>query len=270
MIADRYTGVVLDVDGVLVRLQEPIDGAAETVAALRRRGLGLAFVTNNASRTPQQVAGLLTAAGITAEPGEVVTSSLAAAGLLEPRTRCRVIGMDGLRTALADRGCTETDDPVKADAVVVGLQVDMTWDDLRRATLALARGARFIGTNADPTYPAPEGPWPGNGATLAALTAASGRTPEIAGKPAAALFRVAARRLPPGRLLMVGDRPETDLVGAAALGWDTALVLTGVTGAGGAGAVTPRPTWVLASLTELLQPPPSAAAVASAGHPSHN
>jgi HAD superfamily hydrolase (TIGR01450 family) len=257
-IVDRYAGVVFDVDGVLLRLHQPVDGAAESLAALRERGTAVAFVTNNASRTPAQVADTLTAAGLPADPAQVITSSTAAAQLLEPGTRCLVIGMDGLRTALADRGCPTVTEPEEADAVVVGWQVDLTWDDLRRATLAIARGARFVGTNADRTYPAPEGPWPGNGATLAALTAASGRQPEIAGKPSPALFRAAAEHLPPGPLLMVGDRPETDLDGAAALGWDTALVLTGVTPAAEADAVRPRPSWVLQDLRGLLDDAPPA------------
>ncbi len=256
-IVDRYAGVVFDVDGVLLRLHQPIDGAAESLAALRQRGIAVAFVTNNASRTSAQVADALEAAGIAADAEQVTTSSTAAAQLLKPGTRCLVIGMDGLRTALADRGCPTVTEPDGADAVVVGLQTDLTWDDLRRATLALARGARFLGTNADRSYPAPEGPWPGNGAILAALATASGRQPEIAGKPSPALFRAAAERLPAGPLLMVGDRPETDLDGAAALGWDTALVLTGVTPATEADAVRPRPTWVLQDLRALLDHVPS-------------
>ncbi|MGH8887218.1 MAG: HAD-IA family hydrolase, partial [Egibacteraceae bacterium] len=96
---------------------------------------------------------------------------------------------------------------------------------------------------------------PGNGAVLAALTAATGRHPEIAGKPEPALYRTAAARLPSGPLLMVGDRPETDLAGAAALGWDTALVLTGATGLDAVATVQPRPTWVLADLRGLLETP---------------
>ena len=257
-LVDRYAGVVFDVDGVLLRLLQPIDGAAESLAALRQRGTAVAFVTNNASRTSAQVADTLHAAGIAADAAQVITSSTAAAQLLEPGTRCLVIGMDGLRTALADRGCETVTEPDEADAVVVGWQIDLHWDDLRRATLAIARGARFLGTNADRSYPAPEGPWPGNGATLAALATATGRQPEIAGKPSPALFRAAAERLPAGPLLMVGDRPETDLDGAAALGWDTALVLTGVTSAIEAAAVRPRPTWVLHDLRALFDDAPLA------------
>jgi glycerol-1-phosphatase len=253
MLADRYAGIVLDVDGVLRLADQPIDGAGAALGALRARGRGVALVTNNASLTPAQVAAELTAMGIAVEPAEVLTSSLAAAAMLDPGDRCLLIGMTGLRSALEERGCTLVEDPHDAQAVVVGWDRGLTWDALRRATLALARGARFVGTNADVTYPSPEGPWPGNGATLAALTAASGRQPEIAGKPHAPLFELAAARLPAGPLLMVGDRPETDLAGASALGWDTALVLSGITSAEAAGALRPPPTHVLRSVCDLLE-----------------
>lgn len=254
-ICDRYSGIVFDVDGVLLYIDEPIPGAPETLAAVRERGLGVGFITNNASRTPEAVAVALRAAGITATSGEVITSSVAAAALLEPGTRCLVIGMEGLIEPLHARGCVLVRAPEDAQAVVVGWDRTLVWDDLRRATLALARGARFLATNSDATYPAPEGPWPGNGAVIAALTTATGRQPEIAGKPQPALYRAAAARLPSGPLLMVGDRPETDLAGATALGWDTALVLTGVTGLDAVPHLHPRPTWVLDDLRGLLKPP---------------
>jgi glycerol 3-phosphatase-2 len=252
-LVDAYAGVVLDVDGVLVRGDVALPGAPETLAALRTRGVAIALVTNNASRTPARIAADLADAGIVAAPEEVITSPLAAAGMLPPGTRCLVIGMDGLRLALADRGCVEVHEPGDADAVVVGWNRHLVWDDLRRATLALTRGARFLGTNGDVSYPAAEGLWPGNGAILAALAAASARTPEIAGKPQAPLFLAAAERLPAGRLLMVGDRLDTDIAGAAALGWDTALVLTGVTARAAAAAADPAPTWVLDDVSGLLQ-----------------
>lgn len=254
-ICDQYAGILFDVDGVLLHIDEPIPGAAGAVSALRERGIGVGFVTNNASRTPEAVAAALRAAGMAALPDEVITSSVAAAELLEPGSRCLVIGMEGLVKPLRARGCVLVREPADAQVVVVGWDRELVWDDLRRATLALARGARFVGTNSDVTYPAREGPWPGNGAVLAALTAATGRQPEIAGKPEPALYRTAAARLPSGPLLMVGDRPETDLVGATALGWDTALVLTGVTAPDAVSNVQPRPTWVLDDVRGLLQPP---------------
>lgn len=249
---DRYSGIVFDLDGVLYLADRAVPGAAETVAAVRASGRAVAFVTNNASKTPEQVADKLTAMGVPATVEEVVTSSQAAARLIEPGTRCLVVGADGLRTVLARRGCAFVHDPGEADTVVVGFTHDLVWDDLRRATLALRRGARYVATNSDVTFPSPEGLVPGNGAVVAALNAASGRTPQIAGKPFPALFEAVAERLPPGRLLMIGDRLETDIAGAQALGWDTALVLTGVTAQDGIDELDPEPTYVLDSVADLL------------------
>ena len=254
-IYERYSGILFDVDGVLLYIDEPIPGAPETLTAVREHGVGVGFVTNNSSRTANAVAEALRKAGIAASSDEVITSSYAATKLLEPGTRCLVIGREGLIEPLRARGCVLVRAPEDAQAVVVGWDRSLVWDDLRRATLALARGARFVGTNNDVTYPAQEGPWPGNGAVIAALVAATGRQPEIAGKPEPVVYRAAAARLPSGRLLMVGDRPETDLVGATALGWDTALVLTGATRPDAVADVQPRPTWVLNDLRDILKPP---------------
>lgn len=244
--------MVLDIDGVVTRGEASIPGAAQAVDAIQASGTDLVFVTNNASRTVSGVVDLLAKVGIPVREEEVVTSPIAAAVLLEPGTRCLVIGMRGLREALSDRGCVEVREPADADAVVVGFNRDLVWDDLRRATLALRRGARFLATNGDRTFPMPEGLVPGNGAIVAALEVASDRQAEFAGKPAAAMYHTAAARLPEGRLLMVGDRLDTDLSGAAALGWDTALVLTGVATAEEAKAADPPPTYVAASLHSLL------------------
>jgi HAD superfamily hydrolase (TIGR01450 family) len=250
--------MVFDIDGVLTRGDHAIAGAAETVAALRDNGIGLAFATNNAARTPAEVAAALNAVGITVEAEQIVSSAMAAAELLEPGTRCLVIGMAGLREALARRGCVEVREPEGADAVVVGWDRGLVWDDLRRATLALTgAAARFLATNTDVTYPAPEGLWPGNGAVVAALAAASGRRPEVAGKPYRPLFEAAARRLPDGPVLMVGDRHETDIAGGAGMGWDTALVLSGITTGEAVPALEPVPTWVLDDVRGLLDPPPA-------------
>lgn len=252
---ERYAGIVFDLDGVVYLADEVIPGAPETVAAVRAAGCGVAFVTNNAARAPEEIAAKLEGMGIPSEPGDIVTSSQAAARLLEPGTRCLVVGAKGLRTVLARRGCEETTEPDEAEAVVVGFTRDLVWDDLRRATLALRRGARFVATNGDVAFPSPEGLVPGNGAAVAALSAASERTPEIAGKPHAALFEAVAERLPDGPLLMVGDRSDTDIAGAAALGWDTVLVLTGVTRLEDTAGLDPAPTYVLDSIAELVDEP---------------
>ena len=239
-VAAGYAGVVLDLDGVVYRHDRVLPGAADTVAELGRRGVGVVFVTNNATRTPRDVAAKLRAMGVPADPPEVLTSASAAAEMIDPSARCLVIGERGLRAALDERGVGVVEDAASADAVVVAWDRRLTWDHLRRATLALAAGARFVATNSDLVYPSPEGPGPGNGATLAALTAATGREPEVAGKPQAPL-------------LMVGDSLATDVAGAAALGWDCALVLTGVTSACELDGARPRPTYVLDDVTGLLR-----------------
>lgn len=229
-----------------------VPGAEDALGQLRDAGLSLAFATNNAARTPSQIASWLREVGVTVAAEEVVTSAMAAATMVAAGTRCLVIGMDGLRQALAERGAIDVREPAEAEVVVVGLDMGLVWDDLRRATLALRAGARFLATNTDATFPSPEGLWPGNGATVAALVTASGRQPEVAGKPHAPLFLAAEALLGQGPLLMVGDRLDTDIAGAAALGWDTALVLTGVTTAAEAAEAQPGPTFVAESLATLV------------------
>ncbi len=248
----RYAGVVLDIDGVCVTGKTAIPGAAEAVARLREAGAALLFATNNSTRTPERVAALLTDAGIAAEASEVLTSSEAAAALLEPGTRCYVVGMEGLREPLAARGCVITTDPFAAQACVVGMDTRLTFAALADAALAIGAGARFVGTNPDTSFPTERGPVPGNGALLAALRTTTGVEPEIAGKPHAALFDAAAARLPDGPRLMVGDRLDTDVAGAAAHGWDTALVLSGVTSAAAVEASDVAPTYVADDLAALV------------------
>lgn len=250
-LAQRYVGLVLDLDGVCYRGGAEIPGVRAGIELLRDAQLPIRFVTNNSTRTPQSVADELGTVGIVAHAGDVITSSMAAVALLEPGTLCFVVGMEGLRSALAGRGCQVTEDPSAAEAVVVGMDTDLTWDKLCRATLALRRGARFVGTNGDVSFPAADGVLPGNGAILAALTAATGLDPEVAGKPHAPLFERAADSLPGGRLLMVGDRIDTDIEGAQKLGWDTLLVLSGIADAHAAALVEPSPTFVADSLAAI-------------------
>jgi HAD superfamily hydrolase (TIGR01450 family) len=250
-----YAGVVIDLDGVCYRGSQPVPGAPEAVARLRRAGIGVAYATNNATRTPEQAAAKLTRLGFEAAPEQIATSALAAADMIAPGTRCLVVGADGLRAALRARGCVLVEDPAAAEAVVTSLDRDITYDKLTRGTRALLAGARFVASNADSSFPDVDGISPGAGAIMAALEMASGVTAERAGKPEPALFRTAAARLPEGPLLMIGDRLETDIRGAAALGWDTALVLTGVTDVTAAATADPAPTWIaddLAALVDLL------------------
>ena len=233
MLAERYDCILFDLDGVLYRGEDAVPSAPPTLAELRRRGVRPVFLTNNSSRTPLQVAEKLRGIGIEAETGEVVTSALATAELLAERGggRAFVIGQDGVREALSDAGIAIVDgDPEEADLVVVGYDGGATYGSLKRASLLVQRGARLVATNADGSYPAADGLWPGAGAVLAVITTTTGAEPEIVGKPFAPLFEAGRRRGGGGRPLVVGDRLDTDIEGAARLGWDSMLVLTGVSG----------------------------------------
>ncbi len=271
-LAERYDCFLLDLDGVVYRGEEAVPGAADAIRALRRLGRRVAFLTNNSARTPAEVAEKLAGLGIAADPGEVVTSALATADevtAMGARTAF-VIGEGGIRTALAEAGVEILDgEPEAADVVVVGWDRSADYARLRTACLLVQRGARLVATNADAAYPAPDGLWPGAGALLAAITTTTGARAHVVGKPHPPLFLRAHRQAGGGRPLVVGDRLETDIAGAAALGWDTLLVFTGVTGKAAFTGVTGesartaadvRPTYVGRDLSALLEEPPPAPA----------
>jgi glycerol-1-phosphatase len=272
-LADRHDAVLLDLDGVLHRGSEPIAGAPETVAALHRLGVPLAFVTNNSARTPGRIAERLLAMGIEARAHEVVTSALATGALLRGRAvrTAFVIGEEGIRGALTEAGIEVLDgEPARADVVVVGWDRSADYAKLRTAALLVQRGSALVATNADRSYPAPDGLWPGAGALLAAVTTATGAEAEIVGKPEAPLFREALRRTGGVRALAVGDRLETDILGAAALGIDTLLVLSGAATAADlvrwAAGPGPLPTHVGSDLSVVMrEPAPQALRPASPG-----
>jgi HAD superfamily hydrolase (TIGR01450 family) len=233
MIASRYDAFLFDLDGVLYRGHQPIHGAAETVATLRELGKSLSFVTNNSARTPEAVLDHLASVGIAAALGEIETSALTTAAALAQRGcgRALVLGEEGLRTALMDVGMELVDpgDVVRADVVVIGWDRTVTYETLRAASLAIQAGAEFVASNADASYPAPDGRnWPGAGAIVAAVETATGHRAEVFGKPFAPILLAARERAGGGRTLVIGDRVETDIEGARRLGWDSMLVLTGV------------------------------------------
>ncbi len=197
----------------------------------------------------------LTGHGFQAEPAEVVTSALATADLLAGRGggTAYVVGERGIREALSEAGIAVLDgEPATADHVVVGWDREVTYAKLRTASLLIQRGAHFVATNADRSFPAPEGLWPGAGAILAALTATTGIEPEVVGKPHPPLYLAVLRRVGGKRPLVVGDRIETDIAGALALGWDCLLVLSGVTTRAGATASSCHPTFVGPDVSVLL------------------
>jgi HAD superfamily hydrolase (TIGR01457 family) len=258
-LADAYDALLLDLDGVLFRGDEAVPGARETLRALRAGGHRLAFVTNNSARTPEQVVVKLVALGFEASTDEVVSSALATADLLASRGggTAYVVGEEGIRSALAAAGVEVLDgEPAEVAYVVVGWDRRVTYDRLRVASLLVQRGARLVATNADRSFPAREGLWPGAGALLAVITETTGVEAEIVGKPHAPLYLSAVRRVGGERPLVIGDRLDTDIAGARALGWDSLLVLSGVTDREALERSRERPTYVAEDLSVLLRGSP--------------
>lgn len=256
MLAERYDCILFDLDGVLYRGDESVPSAPATLSALRVRGVQPIFLTNNSARTPEQVADKLRGIGISADPGEVVTSALATAELLQERGggQAFVIGQEGVREALTAAGLEVLDgEPEAADLVVVGFDGGVTYAKFKIACLLVQRGARLVATNADASYPAADGLWPGAGALLSVVTTTTGAVPEIVGKPFAPLFEAGLRRGGGGRPLVVGDRLDTDIEGAARLGWDTMLVLTGVSSRADVEVTGIRPTMIAEDVSALLE-----------------
>lgn len=255
MLADPYDAILLDLDGVLYRWPKPIPGSAEAVERLRAAGKRIAFVTNNSSRSPKEVAERLTSMGIRAEPDEVVTSALATADLLAERGTgsAFVIGEDGLRTALRDAGIDLVDgSDGEVDAVVVGFDRTADYAKLRDGAVHVERGAALVASNPDASFPAPGGEaWPGAGALLAVIETTTGIRGEVVGKPEAPLLRRALEGAGGGRPLLVGDRLDTDIAGATRLGWDCALVLTGSARKEDLDGSPWKPTFVVDSLADL-------------------
>ncbi|HXY26845.1 MAG TPA: HAD-IIA family hydrolase [Acidimicrobiales bacterium] len=220
---------VIDLDGVVWLRGRPIPGVDEAVARLRGAGVRVLFATNNSAPTRAELHRHLAGCGITADDADLLRSADVAAGMLAPGTTAVVLGDHGVNEALTERGVIIVPEG-PADAVVVGLTRDFTYDGVARAAAAVRAGARLIGTNEDPTFPTPEGLVPGAGALLAAVATAAEAVPEVAGKPHRPTAEAIAARVPPGGLrVMVGDRPATDGALAAQLGIPFALVLSGVT-----------------------------------------
>jgi 4-nitrophenyl phosphatase len=250
--------VVLDLDGVVWLVDRPIPGSPEAVARLRAAGQRVWFLTNNSNPTLATLTAKLTGMGIPAAPEDVLSSSATAASLLTPGSTALVCAGDGVREALHARGVREMPldstaltVPAVPDAVVVGLTMAFDYAQLRAASTAIRRGARFVATNDDATYPTPDGPIPGSGSLVAAVRTASGREPEIAGKPYLPTVERIRQETGGEDLLVVGDRPDTDGLLARRLGARFALVLTGVTTSADL-PVVPAPDIVAADLAELV------------------
>jgi HAD superfamily hydrolase (TIGR01450 family) len=263
-LAQRYDVALLDLDGVVYVGPSAVPGAPEALAEAGTAGMRLAYVTNNASRPPAAVAAHLRSLGLPARDDEVVTSAQAAArvlaDLVPPGSRVLVVGGEGLRVALRERGldpvASSTDAPA---AVVQGFSPDLDWALLAEGAYALARGVPWVASNTDLTIPTPGGRAPGNGTLVEVLRLATGRTPVVAGKPETSMHREAVLRTGATHPIVVGDRLDTDIEGAIRAGVDSLLVLSGVTDAVDLVVAAPhlRPTFVAADLGGLLQAHPA-------------
>ena len=256
---DRYDQLILDLDGCVWIGGEPIEGSVAAIERLRDAGKRLAFATNDPRSAGEDFVQRLWAVGVQASLGDVVTVGGAVQHLLsETRTgkTAFVIGTTALVKHVDEAGLrilNGTDLASRAEVVVIGGTEDLVFDDLRNAALAARRGADLLATGRDPTYPMPDGLWPGTGAIVAAVETASGRTATVVGKPRPQLFLTALDRLGDGRTLVVGDRLDADVAAAGEAGLDAALVLTGgTTAAEAAEASEPAPVAVADSLAALV------------------
>ena len=249
--------LILDLDGVLWRANEPIGDLAAIFRGIEGRGWKVVLATNNATHTIEQYVERMASFGVGIQPWQVVHSGIAAARhlveLFPDGGPVYVMGEQGVVQALGEHGFFPAEEDVIA--VVVGMDRKLSYDRLRKATLFIRAGLPFIATNPDRTFPTPEGLVPGAGAILAALEAASYVTPYIAGKPAPEMYKIAMERLGviPEEVLVVGDRPETDIAGAQALGCRTALVLSGVVNNEEAELWKPPPDIICANLATIVQ-----------------
>jgi len=251
----QYRYLITDMDGVLWRGREPMPGLVDFFQFLRRRDIRYVCATNNASTLPEKLAERLQGWGADVQPDEIVTSSIATADYLEtilPRgAPLYVIGMEGLRAALQQKGFVLAEEDVAA--VVVGIDWNVTYNHFKHAALNIRAGAKFIGTNGDRTFPNPEGIVPGNGALLALIETATDVKPFVIGKPSPTLYQMALKHLGAveEQTLVLGDRLETDILGAVLLGLKSALVLSGVTTREQLAASDYQPDWVFDDITEL-------------------
>ncbi len=248
--------LVIDADGVLWHGRQPLPGVSAFFNFLRSRGIRFIVASNNSARPASELVERVAELGAEVDESRVLTSAEATAMYL-PRLvpqggRVFLVGGEGIRQALTRAGYHLVDQD--ADVVVVGLDLDLTYEKLKRATLEIRRGARFVGTNADKTYPGTNGLMPGAGSILVALETATDVQPIVIGKPSRAMFDLAVEKMQgePARTAMLGDRLDTDIEGAQCAGLKSILVLTGVTSPETLARSSIQPDWVFQDLTALV------------------
>jgi HAD superfamily hydrolase (TIGR01450 family) len=257
-LADRFDGLLIDLDGVVWIGREPVPGSPKTLRTLLDAGKRIAFVTNNPGKPPAAYAERLGRLGVGVGVEQIVTAGMVAARLAGEAAAGEgafVIGAAALKEMVAATGARllEGEEAWEAKAVVVSGHRGFDYEELLTAKRALERGAALFATSHDPTMPFPGGELPGTGAVLAAVETASGRRAEIAGKPERHLFEM-AREAVGGceSVAMIGDRVSSDIEGGRRAGLETILVLSGTTSREEATVASPAPDFVLEDLSGLL------------------
>lgn len=255
----QFKALIIDMDGVLWRGRTFLPGVVEFFASLRHRSIAFSLATNNSTVTPQDIVDRLAQINVEIKPQEVLTSSQATAAYLQSRfpvgTMIHAVGEAAVRDTLSRAGFKLIDAADGAEVVVIGFDREISWEKLTRAALAIQNGALFVGTNPDLSFPLEQGQAPGNGAFVTVIELTTGVKPIIIGKPEPRLYELAGERLgvPYNEILAIGDRLETDVLGAQRAGMATVLLLTGVTSPEAAAASEITPTWILEDLPALTQ-----------------
>lgn len=256
-----YDSVLADLDGVIYEGGKAIEHAVVSINKLAEQGIKVGFVTNNSSRKPETIAAQIADYGIAVSPDDVVSSGQTGVELLSTLvpagSKVLVVGGEGLRTYTEAGGFVLVNDSTeKPDAVIQGFAPDVSWKHLSEAAYSIQNGAKWVATNQDWTIPQERGLAPGNGTLVSAVHTAVGQLPLVAGKPEVAIFQTAIKRFGVKRPLFVGDRIDTDILGANRAGIDSALVLTGVSDAKEllSSPKDSHPTFILGDLRELFIP----------------
>lgn len=257
---NNILALIIDMDGVLWHGDKPVEGLCDFFNTLRKKQLSFVLATNNARSTQTEYINKLARMGVEVQKQEVLTSSMATALYLsqhyEPsKTKVFVIGEQGLIEPLSEQGfkLVAIDDGENADLVVCGLDKLLNWQKLAAATTHIFNGAKLIGTNADVTLPTEQGFAPGNGATLAALEAATGIKAECFGKPEPIMYQqaMAILKTQAEQTIAIGDRLDTDILGAVRAGIRSLMVLSGVSTTEDIKRLDFQPTWVMQDIQEI-------------------
>ena len=254
-----YDSVLADLDGVIYEGGKAIEHAVQSINKLTDQRIKVGYVTNNSSRKPETIAAQIADYGIAVSPDDVVSSGQTGVELLSTLvpagSKVLVVGGEGLRTYTEAGGFVLVNDSTeKPDAVIQGFAPDVSWKHLSEAAYSIQNGAKWVATNQDWTIPQERGLAPGNGTLVSAVHTAVGQLPLVAGKPEVAIFQTAIKRFGLKRPLFVGDRIDTDILGANRAGIDSALVLTGVSDAKEllSSPKDSHPTYILGDLRELF------------------